>query len=68
VVGDDRGVVSIVDLAGQKKVLTRECTVQITPSDPSGTVTNVLLTPDGRTAVYTIGRKTSDLYMVTGLR
>jgi Tol biopolymer transport system component len=46
----------------------REPSLQITPGDPTGIITAVLLTPDGRSAVYNVGRKTSDLYMVTGLR
>jgi hypothetical protein len=46
----------------------REAARQITHGDPAGSITNVLLTPDARTAVYDVHRRTSDLYIVTGLR
>jgi eukaryotic-like serine/threonine-protein kinase len=46
----------------------REPSLQISPADPSGIVSGVLLTPDGRSSVYTVSHKVSDLYVVTGLR
>jgi eukaryotic-like serine/threonine-protein kinase len=46
----------------------RELALQTAQGDPAGTITGVLLTPDARTAVYTVHRRTSDLYLVTGLR
>jgi eukaryotic-like serine/threonine-protein kinase len=46
----------------------REPALQITLGDRAGSIPNVLLTADGRTAVYDVHRRTSDLYMVTGLR
>jgi len=46
----------------------RQPALQITHGDPAGTITGVLLTPDARTAVYNVHRRTSDLYVVSGLR
>jgi Tol biopolymer transport system component len=46
----------------------REPSIEFTPSDPSGIVSGLLLTPDARVAVFNVRRKTSDLYLVTGLR
>jgi hypothetical protein len=46
----------------------RERELLIAPGDPAGLVTVVLLTPDARSAVYNVHRKTSDLYIVTGLK
>jgi hypothetical protein len=46
----------------------RELALQIAHGDAAGTITGVLVTPDARTAVYNVHRRTSDLYLVTGLR
>ena len=46
----------------------RETALQFAHGDAAGTITGVLLTPDARAAVYTVHRRTSDLYLVTGLR
>ncbi|OLD22500.1 MAG: hypothetical protein AUJ01_00275 [Acidobacteria bacterium 13_1_40CM_3_65_5] len=46
----------------------REPSLQIAPGDPTGIVSAVLLTPDGRSSVYNVHRRVSDLYLVTGLR
>jgi hypothetical protein len=46
----------------------REVALQLAPNDRTGVITGVVATPDGRSAVYNIHRRTSDLYVVTGLR
>ena len=46
----------------------REPSLQIMAGDPTGIVSAILLTPDARSAVYNIRHKTSDLYVVTGLK
>jgi Tol biopolymer transport system component len=46
----------------------REQMLRIEPNDPNGIITGVLLTADGRSSVYNIYRRVSDLYVVTGLR
>jgi eukaryotic-like serine/threonine-protein kinase len=46
----------------------RETALQITHNDPAGLITAVLLTADAHTAVYDVYRRSSDLYIVAGLR
>jgi serine/threonine protein kinase len=46
----------------------REMALQVTHADPAGTIRGLLLTPDARTAVYTVYRRITDLYLVTGLQ
>jgi eukaryotic-like serine/threonine-protein kinase len=55
-----------VDIASGR----REKVGEINPSDRTGAdgIANVNLTPDGRTYVYTIQRRLSTLYLVTGLK
>ena len=63
-VGQNAAQVDLLDI----ETGMRQPALQITHGDPAGTITGVLLTPDARTAVYNVHRRTSDLYMVTGLR
>jgi len=46
----------------------REPALQIAQAHPEGIITNIVLTADGRSAVYDLHRRTSDLYIVAGLR
>jgi eukaryotic-like serine/threonine-protein kinase len=63
----DQSAISIVryDLASARIDPIR----QITVSDPTGIFgVDVLVTPDGRTVVYNVGRLFNDLYLVEGLK
>jgi hypothetical protein len=46
----------------------RHPVLQLTPSDRTGVISGVIVTPDGRFAVYNVHRRTSELFVVTGLR
>ena len=54
------------ELATGKKDLFKE----FSPADPAGvgTIETILLTPDGRSYVYSYTHSLSDLYIVDGLR
>jgi hypothetical protein len=64
--GDLPLVISRVDIASGD----RERIGEINPSDRTGAdgIVNVSLTPDGKTYAYTVQRRLSTLYVVTGLR
>ena len=46
----------------------RQPLLHIVPTDPNGTITAMLVTPDARSRVYNLRRQTSDLYLVSGLK
>jgi len=64
--GDLPLVISRVDIASGR----RERIGEINPSDRTGIdgIFNVSLTPDAKTYAYTIQRRLSTLYLVTGLK
>jgi hypothetical protein len=59
-------ILSQVDLASGKRTLWK----QFTPADPAGvdSLANFIITPDGKSYVYSFSRTLSDLYLVDGLR
>jgi Tol biopolymer transport system component len=58
--------VSLIDVATGERRLWKE----IRPADPAGVgqVSPILITPDGKSYVYSYRRSLQDLYLVTGLR
>jgi Tol biopolymer transport system component len=59
-------VVSLLDIASGKRKLWKT----VVPADPAGVdnVGNYIITPDGRSYVYSYSRSLSDLYLVEGLK
>ena len=55
-----------VDLASGRAEVWKE----LRPADPVGvrTLSNLLITPDGKTLAYRLVRNDGELYVVTGLR
>ena len=56
----------LVDLSSGRRTFWKE----LKPFDAAGSsmILNVLITPDGKSYVYSFGQMLSDLYLVDGLR
>jgi Tol biopolymer transport system component len=64
--GDSPSPIYLIEVATGKRTLWKT----IVPGEPSGVnfITPVFITPDGKSYVYGMGRRLSDLYVVEGLK
>ncbi|HJW15043.1 MAG TPA: protein kinase [Thermoanaerobaculia bacterium] len=64
--GETSAQVSLLDVVTGERVLWKE----LRPPDPAGVlqVSPIVITPDGKSYVYSYRRSLKDLYLVTGLR